>query len=71
MLGKLIEFGYECRFMEYSNTYDLDQEIIAETEKRKKREERKKKWSVFYESLKDDWVKPQRLPIDSRIFWLW
>ena len=43
MLGKLIEFGYECRFMECSNTYDLDQEIIAETEKRKKREERKKK----------------------------
>ena len=46
MLGKLIEFGYECRFMEYSNTYDLDQEIIAATEKRKKREEKKNKCGV-------------------------
>ena len=43
MLGKLIEFGYECRCMEYSNTFDLDKEILAETEKRKKREEAKKK----------------------------
>ena len=43
MLGKLIEFGYDCRCMEYSNTFDLDKKILAETEKRKKREEAKKK----------------------------
>ena len=43
MLEKLIEFGYDCRCMEYSNTFDLDKKILAETEKRKKREEAKKK----------------------------
>ena len=43
MLGKLIEFGYECRCMDYSNTFELDKEILAETEKRKKREEARKK----------------------------
>ena len=43
LLEKVIEFGHGCRFMDSSKHPELDQEVIAETEKRKKREERKKK----------------------------
>tara|TARA_Y100000766_G_C18745836_1_gene525956 strand:- start:47 stop:631 length:585 start_codon:yes stop_codon:yes gene_type:complete len=44
LLEKVIEFGHECRFMDSNlSEIDLDEEIIAETEKRKKREERQKK----------------------------
>ena len=44
LLEKVIEFGHECRFMDINlSKIDLDEEIIAETEKRKKREERQKK----------------------------
>ena len=43
MLGKLIEFGYECRFMEYSNTYDLDQKLLLRPRSGRKERKRKKK----------------------------
>ena len=44
LLEKVIEFGHECRFMDSNlSKIDLDEEIIAETEKKKKREERQKK----------------------------
>ena len=43
LLEKVIEFGHGCRFMDSSKHPELDKEVIAETEKRKKREERKKK----------------------------
>ena len=46
LLEKVIEFGHGCRFMDSSKHSDLDKEIIAETEKRKKREERKNKCGV-------------------------
>ena len=41
LLEKVIEFGHGCRFMD-SKHPEFDKEVIAETEKRKKREERKK-----------------------------
>ena len=43
LLEKVIEFGHGCRFMDSRKHPELDKEVIAETEKRKKREERKKK----------------------------
>ena len=43
LLEKVIEFGHGCRFMDSSKHPELDKEVIAETEKRKKREEAKKK----------------------------
>ena len=43
LLEKVIEFGHGCRFMDRRKHSELDKEVIAETEKRKKREERKKK----------------------------
>ena len=46
LLEKVIEFGHGCRFMDSSKHPELDKEVIAETEKRKKREERKKKCRV-------------------------
>ena len=46
LLEKVIEFGHGCRFMDSSKHSELDKEVIAETEKRKKREERKKKCRV-------------------------
>ena len=47
LLEKVIDFGNQCRFMDSNiSSIDLDKEIIAETEKRKKREEKKNKCGV-------------------------
>ena len=47
LIEKVIDFGHQCRFMDSnSSSIDLDKEIIAETEKRKKREEKKNKCGV-------------------------
>ena len=44
LLEKVIDFGHQCRFMDSNlSSIDLDKEIIAETEKRRKREEKKNK----------------------------
>ena len=46
LLEKVIEFGHGCRFMDWRRHIELDKEIIAKTEKRKKREEAKKQCGV-------------------------